>query len=754
MYEVEEAQKYLKPNIETQIQMAIVQNRNTDPRRYNIQRCNEVAMVFLGKDGETLIDRDLLVHIWQEDTLIPKTRRIDYGHRNPDALSYPLLFLYDSKEGIPVGKRVILPSKFSGSPRNMQQKYQDAMGIVMKYGKPDLFITTTFIPNNAEISENIDANEKRENTPDLVDRVFRQKLKALMTDIRKNIIFGKVNVYCYSALLEKIVSAEISDKNTHPRLFSIITKNMIHGTCVFSSYSSCIVENICSKSFLKKFQEYTVLKSDGYPLYHRRKNDPVKIRKNHVDNSWDVPYKFCESCLNYALNYIIKVLNTHGKRCRDFGLEDSPTNLIPPCATFDEQENFNYKETYNEDQRIAFAQIMTALNNSNNEKVIIFKRTKRTIISVASTRIAADLLHKGRTYHSRFKVPLILNETSVCGVKPNSSEGREIHDSSLITWDEATPAPAFALQSKDRLLKDIQCKSRLSFDGKVIKLGRDYRQYFVHASIKYFSLWNDFKILKLRNNIRAKDKRYSEWQITLGNRQLMNTDGLEKTLIEISSHMISKDKVKDIFGEILFVNTVCKFSKKVILKHTNEAVNKINQSVLDILQGEEKTYLSTDSLISDDTGDVTDYSFKLIVCEMKPNLIVAKLLTDLGKEDYIFLSRIDLTSDAGLLFQLKRRQLPIRLAFAMTINKAQGKKLDKVGIFLPTPAFGDGQLYVAFPRVRSSNDVKVYIKDTAEQGKILLVSDKIFTKNVVCKAVLDNCVYISYKRYFFSNEKF
>ncbi|TBU11373.1 PIF1-like helicase [Hamiltosporidium tvaerminnensis] len=396
---------------------------------------------------------------------------------------------------------------------------------------------------------------------------------------------------------------------------------------------------------------------------------------------------------------------------------------------------------------------MTALNNSNNEKVIIFKRTKRalyyekkrsgrTIISVASTRIAADLLHKGRTYHSRFKVPLILNETSVCGVKPNSSEGREIHDSSLITWDEATLAPAFALQSKDRLLKDIQCKSRLSFDGKVIKLGRDYRQCmpvipgaqasdFVHASIKYCSLWNDFKILKLRSNIRAKDKRYSEWLIKLGNRQLINTDGLEKTLIEISSHMISKDIVKDIFGEVLFVNTVCKFSKKVILKHTNEAVNKINQSVLDILQGEEKTYLSTDSLISDDTGDVTDYSFELIVCEMKPNLIVAKLLTDLGKEDYIFLSRIDLTSDAGLPFQLKRRQLPIRLAFAMTINKAQGKKLDKVGIFLPTPAFGDGQLYVAFPRVRSSNDVKVYIKDTAEQGKILLVSDKIFTKNVV-----------------------
>ncbi|TBU00525.1 putative Helitron-like helicase [Hamiltosporidium tvaerminnensis] len=171
-------------------------------------------------------------------------------------------------------------------------------------------------PNNAEISENIDVNEKRENRPDLVDRVFRQKLKPLMTDIRRNIIFGKVNVYCYviefqkrglphahilitlvenykprdSALLDKIVSAEISDKNIHPGLFSIITKNMIHGPCGFLSYSSCMVENICSKSFLKKFQEYTVLKFDRYPLYHRRKKNSVKILKNHVYNSWDIPY--------------------------------------------------------------------------------------------------------------------------------------------------------------------------------------------------------------------------------------------------------------------------------------------------------------------------------------------------------------------------------------------------------------------------------------------------------------------------------
>ena len=46
-----------------------------------------------------------------------------------------------------VGRIVILPSTFTGSPSNMMQHYQDAMGIVRKFGKPDLFITMTCNPN-------------------------------------------------------------------------------------------------------------------------------------------------------------------------------------------------------------------------------------------------------------------------------------------------------------------------------------------------------------------------------------------------------------------------------------------------------------------------------------------------------------------------------------------------------------------------------------------------------------------------------
>jgi ATP-dependent exoDNAse (exonuclease V) alpha subunit len=47
---------------------------------------------------------------------------------------------------------------------------------------------------------------------------------------------------------------------------------------------------------------------------------------------------------------------------------------------------------------------------------------------------------------------------------------------------------------------------------------------------------------------------------------------------------------------------------------------------------------------------------------------------------------------------LKRRQFPVHLAFAMTINKAQGQSVKYVGLNLRTPVFSHGQLYVALSR--------------------------------------------------------
>ena len=92
-------------------------------------------------------------------------------------------------------------------------------------------------------------------------------------------------------------------------------------------------------------------------------------------------------------------------------------------------------------------------------------------------------------------------------------------------------------------------------------------------------------------------------------------------------------------------------------------------------------------------------------------------------------------TNSDLPFTLRRRQFPIKLAFAMTINKSQGQTLHKVGLHLQDPVFSHGQLYVALSRVRSSADVKIQIIDGPEQGKLINESEMVFTRNVVFKEI-------------------
>ncbi|KAE8266702.1 hypothetical protein A4X09_0g5644 [Tilletia walkeri] len=101
---------------------------------------------------------------------------------------------------------------------------------------------------------------------------------------------------------------------------------------------------------------------------------------------------------------------------------------------------------------------------------------------------------------------------------------------------------------------------------------------------------------------------------------------------------------------------------------------------------------------------------RLVVISASRFLIRARIMS--GDERFygieVFLPRIGIRSNEGVLpFRLVRRQFYVRLAFAMTINKAQGQSVFHVGVDLTHPVFSHGQLYVALSRASDTKNVKI-----------------------------------------------
>ena len=104
------------------------------------------------------------------------------------------------------------------------------------------------------------------------------------------------------------------------------------------------------------------------------------------------------------------------------------------------------------------------------------------------------------------------------------------------------------------------------------------------------------------------------------------------------------------------------------------------------------------------------------------------------KGQTVVIPRIKLLSNTKKLpFVMARIQIPVIPAFAMTINKSQGQSFNKVGVYLDTPVFSHGQLYVALSRTRYERGLKLEIKEDKEQGHINR-DETVWTPNIVFRA--------------------
>ena len=131
---------------------------------------------------------------------------------------------------------------------------------------------------------------------------------------------------------------------------------------------------------------------------------------------------------------------------------------------------------------------------------------------------------------------------------------------------------------------------------------------------------------------------------------------------------------------------------------------------------------------------------RLIVKEIKDKLLFLEILCIPNKKNIIFLPRFYMQErNSKLPFKIRRVQFPIRLSYAMTINKSQGQTFDHVGIHLIEPVITHGQFYVEVSRLKKFDNVKFRISLVEYSHARQILSNGIcgtFTKNIVYRSFL------------------
>ena len=149
---------------------------------------------------------------------------------------------------------------------------------------------------------------------------------------------------------------------------------------------------------------------------------------------------------------------------------------------------------------------------------------------------------------------------------------------------------------------------------------------------------------------------------------------------------------------------------RAILAPKNDSVNAINLQIQQQIPGKDMSYKSIDTVV--DIEQAVQYLTELCLnslepAGMPPHSLVLKVGSPImplrylnaprlcnAKGGDVFIPRIFMVPD-DMPFEFKRLRFPVRLAFAMSINKAQGQSLKVAGIHLGTPCLSYGQLYVA-----------------------------------------------------------
>ena len=302
----------------------------------------------------------------------------------------------------------------------------------------------------------------------------------------------------------------------------------------------------------------------------------------------------------------------------------------------------------------------------------------------------------------------------------------------------------------------------------VIRKGK--KEEVVDATLQRSSLWQHIEILHLTHNMRLSqsqaDKNYAKWLTDVGHGHGLS----EKGTIKFPQDMrcdTADDLINFVYPGLNHTSPLPSpdyFLERMILAPRNVDVTEINAAVLQQMPGGDRTYYSSDKVIRERGVDgdflaeqpipvevlraITGSGIppgelnvklgcplillrnlapsqglcngtRMVVVQMTERILQVLIIGGDHHGETAFIPRITLNppeSDSSLdhAFSFSRRQFPVRLAFALSINKAQGQSAKYVGLDLRVPVFAHGQLYVALSRATSRSRIRILINSAEE----------------------------------------
>ncbi|XP_052625044.1 uncharacterized protein LOC111892100 [Lactuca sativa] len=406
------------------------------------------------------------------------------------------------------------------------------------------------------------------------------------------------------------------------------------------------------------------------------------------------------------------------------------------------------------------------------EKVVDAEQNKRSkgkiILAVAASGIASLLLPSGRTAHSRFLAELLKRTSMIIWDEAPMSDRRcfEFLDKSLkdvLEEDNHLFGGMSMLLGGDfRQTLHVQPKSRQS---QIIGLTLPNSYLWSHFTV--FKLHHNMRLSQTvnPNNDVNQISQFASWLLDIGNGNIGTPDknDPESTnviqiphcfLIESGDNEL-ESLIHFVYGKDIISNpSPEELSVRAIICPKNETADQVNALILSKTNSQGVVYNSCDSIKSQthdslelDTLYPQDYlnnlhfsgipshtlnlkantpvmlmrninqreglcnGTRLIVTQLLPSVIEASIITGISVGKRVYIPRIKFvhnTSDLPFIFI--RKQFPLKVCYAMTINKSQCQSLKKVGLYLTNSVFTHGQLYVALSRATSPDSIKILLQ--------------------------------------------